>query len=76
VNDLCPSAKYFLSGTVPPFERRDRAKPAGRKKTRRAAPVRKKTRRVAPARKKTRPAAPVRKKVIRPAARAARKRSR
>jgi len=67
VNDLCPSAKYFLRGTVPPFERRDRAKPAARKKTRRAAPVRKKV---------SRRAAPARKKVSRPAARAARKRAR
>lgn len=59
VFDLCPSARYFLGGTVPPWERRthDEEGPAGRKKTVRAKATRakKKTKKATrPARKRAR----------------------
>jgi len=41
VQDLCPSAPYFLNGKIPPWERSKRkkaAKPAKRKKGRKSAP--------------------------------------
>ena len=37
VQDLCPSAPYFLSGKLPPWERAKSAKPAKRKKAAKAA---------------------------------------
>jgi len=68
VSDLCPSARYFLSGTVPPWERREPAKAAAaaRKKTARATSAPRKAKRSAPG---------IRRKAKKPA-RVARKRAR
>ena len=77
VNNLCPSARYFLSGTVPPWESRGaaRKRPAlgARKKTVRAKPARRAATKSAAIRKKSTVA--IREKTNRPT-RAARKRAR
>jgi len=72
VNDLCPSARYFLSGTVPPWERRgdDGERPGGRKKA--ARPKAARAERASPARKRRTTA----KKKTKKATRAVRKRAR